>query len=276
MIINYANGEEFIKDNKTFLEENVYMSSFFFLDAPLLKESSKTNYALKVFSEDRQLVVIKVEPYYVLLYGDGGLVKELLIYIKENELEVNGIYCSSEIGEKYIRLAKELFNQELHLQIGMDFMNATEITEPSSPLVGSASLDDVDELFECLTNFVRDCGLNDEVKKEDIIKCIDRFRLIRKDNKIVSLASRSPESDNSIRITDVYTRPEYRGKGLARQVVNAIKNEILETGKIATLNVDQANPISNHLYESLGFRKTFSRGIYLPKQNNYKIASLSL
>lgn len=266
MIINYANGEEFIKDNKTFLEENVYMSSFFFLDAPLLKESSKTNYALKVFSEDRQLVVIKVEPYYVLLYGDSELVKELVIYIKENELEVNGIYCSSEIGEEYIRLAKELFNQEFHLQIGMDFMNATEITEPSSSLVGSASSDDVDELFECLTNFVRDCGLNDEVKKEDIIKCIDRFRLIRKDDKIVSLASRSPESDNSIRITDVYTRPEYRGNGLARQVVNAIKNEILETGKIATLNVDQANPISNHLYESLGFRKTFSRGIYLPKK----------
>ena len=265
MIINYANGEDFIRENKAFLEENVYMSSFFFLDAPLLKESSKTNYALKVFSEDRQLVVIKVEPYYVLLYGDNGLVKELLIYIKENELEVNGIYCSCEIGEEYIRLAKELFNQEFHLQIGMDFMNATEITEPSSPLVESASLDDVEELFECLTNFVRDCGLNDEVKKEDIIKCIDRFRLIRKDNKIVSLASRSPESDNSIRITDVYTRPEYRGKGLARQVVNAIKNEILETGKIATLNVDQANPISNHLYESLGFRKTFSRGIYLPK-----------
>ena len=245
MIINYANGEDFIRENKAFLEENVYMSSFFFLDAPLLKESSKTNYALKVFSEDRQLVVIKVEPYYVLLYGNSELVKELLVYIKENELEVNGIYCSSEIGEEYIRLAKELFNQEFHLQIGMDFMNATEI--------------------ECLTNFVRDCGLNDEVKKEDIIKCIDRFRLIREDNKIVSLASRSPESDNSIRITDVYTRPEYRGKGLARQVVNAIKNEILETGKIATLNVDQANPISNHLYESLGFRKTFSRGIYLPK-----------
>lgn len=83
MIINYANGEEFIKDNKTFLEENVYMSSFFFLDAPLLKESSKTNYALKVFSEDRQLVVIKVEPYYVLLYGDNGLVKEYLSISKK-------------------------------------------------------------------------------------------------------------------------------------------------------------------------------------------------
>ena len=241
------------------------MSSFFFLDAPLLKESSKTNYALKVFSKDSQLVVIKVEPYYVLLYGDSGLVKELLLYMKENELEVNGIYCASDIGNEYVKLAKELYNQDFHLQIGMDFMEAKEITEPSSSDVDSATLDDVNELFECLTNFIKDCGLNDEVKKEDIIKCIDRFRLIRKDDKIVSLASRSPESDNSIRITYVYTRPEYRNNGLAKQVVNTIKNEILETGKIATLNVDQANPISNHLYESLGFKKTFSRGIYLPK-----------
>ena len=264
MIINYPNGEAFIKDNKAFLEENVYMSSFFFLDAPLLKESSKKEYALRAYSKNKQLVLIKVEPYYVLLYGDFELVKELLIYIKENELEVNGIYCSSEIGNEYTRLAKELFNQNFHLQLGMDFMEAIEITEPSSPLVDRATLDDVDELYECLINFVKDCGLTDEVKKEDIIKCIDRFRLIRQDNKIVSLASKCPESDRSLRITDVYTRPEYRGKGLARKVVNYIKNEILEEGLIATLNVDQTNPISNHLYESLGFKKTFSRGIYLP------------
>ena len=269
MIVNYPNGEAFIVDNKDFLEQNIYMSSFFFLDAPLLKEASKRNYALKVYSNDSELLVLKVEPYYVLLYGDSSLVKELLLYIEENDLEVNGIYCSSDIGEIYKKLAKELLGQDFHLKIGMDFMEANEITEPSSTLVEGATLEDVDELFECLVNFVKDCGLTDEVKKEDIIKCIDRFRLIREDNKIVSLASRCPESDSSLRITDVYTRPEYRGKGLARQVVNAIKNEILETGKIATLNVDQANPISNHLYESLGFRKTFSRGIYLPKNSNH-------
>ena len=264
MIINYANGEEFIKDNSSFLEENVFMSSFFYLDAPLLKESGQKNYALKVYEDDKKLLVIKVEPYYVLLYGDKELVRELLIYIHDNALEVNGLYCATEVGNEYTSLAKEMYNQGFHLQIGMDFMEAKEFTEPSSTLVTSTNEDDVDELYECLCNFVKDCGLNDEVTKEDIKKGIEKFRVIKDGKKIISLASRTPESDESIRITDVYTRPEYRGKGLARQVVNYVKNEILSLGKMATLNVDKANPISNHLYESLGFKKVFSRSIYLP------------
>ena len=81
----------------------------------------------------------------------------------------------------------------------------------------------------------------------------------------MAISRKSPESDQSTRISMVYTRPEYRNQGLGRKVVNYLKNEILNEGKIATLNVDQANPISNHLYKSLGFKKVFSRGIFLPK-----------
>ena len=265
MVINYPNGEAFIKDNSSYLKENVFMSSFFFLDAPLLKESSKKNYALKVCLEDKKLLALKVEPYYVLLYGDVELVKELVVYIKENELEVNGIYSSMEVGNEYTRLVDSLYNQKFYLQLGMDFMETKEYTEPSSKEVVTATLDDVDELYECLVNFVKDCSLNDEVTKESIIKGIERFRIIKDGQRIISLASRTPESEESIRITDVYTRPEYRGQGFARKVVNTTKNEILEQGKMATLNVNQANPISNHLYKSLGFVKVFSRGIFLPK-----------
>ena len=60
----------------------------------------------------------------------------------------------------------------------------------------------------------------------------------------------------------IITRDEYRGKGYARKVVNTMKNEIINTGMIATLNVDQNNPISNHLYKSLGFKKVYGRGMY--------------
>ena len=52
MIVNYPNGEAFIVDNKDFLEQNIYMSSFFFLDAPLLKEASNNNLALVCTEKD--------------------------------------------------------------------------------------------------------------------------------------------------------------------------------------------------------------------------------
>ena len=40
------------------------------------------------------------------------------------------------------------------------------------------------------------------------------------------------------------------------------KREIIEKGFIATLNVDKNNPISYHIYESIGFKKVFTQGIY--------------
>ena len=63
----------------------------------------------------------------------------------------------------------------------------------------------------------------------------------------------------------LFRSPAYRGKGLARLVVNTAKNEILAQGKLATLNVDKKNPISNHLYRSLGFEPVFSQGEYRRK-----------
>lgn len=265
MIKIYSDGEAFINDNKAYLNENKYLSSFFYIDAPLLKASNQNNYALKVYENNKELLALKVEPYYLMLYGEASLLKELLICIKNNDLDVNGVYASSDIGQSFLSLCNEHLNKEFFIQLAMDFMEAKEITEPSSNEVEKASLDDVDELFICLNNFVIDCGLNDKIKKETIVKNLDSFRIIKKDNVIASLAAYSLESDSSIRITDVYTRPMYRQLGLARKIVNTIKNEIIGTGKIATLNVDQANPISNHLYTSLGFKKVFSRVIVLPK-----------
>ena len=265
MIKNYPNGEEFIKENKEYLDENKYMSSFFYLDAPLLKEPNKKNYALKVFNGSKKLLAMKVEPYYFMLYGEKDLFEELINYVKDNDLEINGFYAPMYFGEGILSLCKKILNKEFHILIGMDFMEANEITEPSSNEIEKPTEKDAEELLECYINFVKDCGLSDETTTEHVLKRLPDLRVLRRDGKIVSFCGKSLDSENSLRVSAVYTRPEYRGQGLARKVVNYVKNEILELGKIATLYVDQANPISNHLYSSLGFKKVHSRGIYLPK-----------
>lgn len=265
MIKSYPNGEAFIKDNSSFLDENKYMSAFFYLDAPFLTVINENNYALKVSSNDKKLLALKVEPYNIMFYGDSELVEEFLSYIKNNNLAIDGAMCSTEIGDKLIELAPSIINKHYYLQIGMDFMKTDEINEPSSPEVIKASLDDVDEIEECLINFFVDCGLPDRPVREKIINNIETFRLIKKDNKIVALSRCGHDTEISSRISTVYTRPEYRNCGYARKVTNTLKNEIINNGQVATLHVDQANPISNHLYASLGFKKVFSKGIYLIK-----------
>ena len=265
MVKEYSSGQAFINENEAYLSENKFLSSFIFLDAPFLKEASKKNYALGVFNDNKTLLGLKVEPYNLLLYGDEDLLEELLSFIKDNNYELEGIYCSEEIGNKLLEISSKVLDKEYYLLVGMDFLKATEITEESSKEVVIPTLDDVDELYECLVKFVKDCGLNDKVEKDKIANRINDFRIIRKDNKIASLSRRSEDTDTSIRISAAYTRDEYRNQKLARKVVNNLKNEIINEGKIATLHVDQANPISYHLYTSLGFKKAFSQGIYLIK-----------
>ena len=266
MVKVYSNGEEFIKENDTLLKQNRYMSAFFYWDAPFITESNKVNYALRVDQGENILLGMKVEPYNLLLFGESACLEELLTFIKDNEYELKGVLSSQSIGDTLLSISKNVLGKEYCQQIGMDFMTATEISEPSSNEVEIPTINDVDEIYTLMINFMKDCGLTDEVHKEKIEERISDYRIIRRDGKIASLSRRSPDTDTSIRISAVYSRPECRGQKLARKVVNYLKNEIINEGKIATLHVDQANPISNHLYSSLGFKKVFSQGIYLLKQ----------
>ena len=259
MIKEYENGNQLVDDNRSFLDKNKYMSMFFYLDAGLLTEINENNYGLKVEYNNHKLVALKVERYNLLLYGDVECLDELMSFIIKKNYNHSGIMCSTSIGDKLIK------DYSFMVEISMDFMETTEYTEESSNEVIIANENDVDEIFECVKQFIIDCGLSDKPKKDSIIRDYKDFRLIKENNKIVSMAALSLGTEDSLKIAYVFTKSEYRGKGYARKVVNYLKNEILNQGKIATLNVDQQNPISNHLYESLGFKKVFSQGVYFKK-----------
>lgn len=256
MIKRYDDGKTFIIDNFTFLDENKYLSVFFYFDAELLIKTDSNNYAIKVEEDNKKLLALKVEPYNLLLYGDKECLKELLNYLNENKLNYDNIMCACDIGDCLLE------DNKYELFLGMDFMAAHEYTEETSTNVISANIDDLDEIFACVNYFIKDCHLADIPNIDKIRNNINNYRIIKENNMIISMASYSNDTDISYRITNVYTRPEYRGMGYGRKVVNAIKNEILDKGMIATLNVDKKNSISNHLYNKLGFKKVFSQGVY--------------
>ena len=262
MIKEYSNGLKLIEENKELLDQNKYLSSFFYLDASLLTFTDKYNYGIKVSDKDRYILALKVIPYSLLLYGDSGLTSVLFKYLKEKEYEFNQILCSTIIGDEVIKISKDVLGRSYYQSIGMDFMESNVFTSFLSDDVKKAKIEDVDEIYENTVKFHKDCHLNDKVNKDSIIKNINNFRIIKIDGKVASMASFSKYTEDSYKIGHVYTKDEYRNRGYARKVVNVIKNEIINMGKVATLNVDQKNPVSNHLYESLGFKKVFSQGIY--------------
>jgi predicted GNAT family acetyltransferase len=56
------------------------------------------------------------------------------------------------------------------------------------------------------------------------------------------------------RIGPVYTPPARRGLGYAAATVGAVSRLLVDEGANVCLFTDRANPVSNALYERLGFR----------------------
>lgn len=69
----------------------------------------------------------------------------------------------------------------------------------------------------------------------------------------VHLTGFQPASFGVARIGPVYTPPQYRGHGYAGSAVAEVSRR-LQTGARVCLFTDQANPVSNALYERLGYR----------------------
>lgn len=57
-------------------------------------------------------------------------------------------------------------------------------------------------------------------------------------------------------VGNVFTHPDYRGRGFGRAVTAAVSAHLLRSCHLIVLSVDPANRSARHIYESLGFRET--------------------
>lgn len=262
MIKEYKDGKSFIDENRDFLLKNPHMTGFFFFDEPLLVKSDKKNFAMKVEEDNKKLLAMKVEPFGLMLYGNKDLSFKMLKYLLDNNFEFSNILCSKDIGGHIVEISKESFGLEYYEGLAMDFMEATSYTQESSSQVEVAHEKDLDQIVGLVRAFIQECNLLEEDNPDQIRSQISNYRLVKLDGKIVSIGAKFEMDENSTKISNVYTLNEYRGSGYSRKIVNTLKNEILESGKTAVLNVDRYNPVTNHLYRELGFKVLFSQGEY--------------
>lgn len=74
------------------------------------------------------------------------------------------------------------------------------------------------------------------------------------DGEIVSTAAAVAPTPHAIRVSGVYTPPEQRGHGYASALTAAVTSRQLETGcELVFLYTDLANPISNRIYQRIGY-----------------------
>jgi predicted GNAT family acetyltransferase len=75
------------------------------------------------------------------------------------------------------------------------------------------------------------------------------------DGAVVSLAGIGSPTPHGVRVGPVYTPPDRRGRGYASALVAGISQSALDAGRtFCFLFTDLANPTSNHIYETIGYR----------------------
>lgn len=75
------------------------------------------------------------------------------------------------------------------------------------------------------------------------------------EGRLVSMVAAGGETPNGIRIGPVYTPPAERGRGYGTALTAAVSQDQLDRGRrFCFLYTDLANPTSNHIYQSIGYR----------------------
>ncbi|HEY6933335.1 MAG TPA: GNAT family N-acetyltransferase [Marmoricola sp.] len=77
---------------------------------------------------------------------------------------------------------------------------------------------------------------------------------VEEDGERVHLTGHNLPSFGVARIGPVFTPKEHRGRGYASAAVAGISRMLLDQGARVTLFTDQANPVSNAIYQRLGYR----------------------
>lgn len=123
----------------------------------------------------------------------------------------------------------------------------------------SARDDEADLLAAWILNFNIDAGLpasTAEVRElaERRIDGGDLF-IWEIEGQPVSMAAKSRPSSHGVTVTLVYTPRELRNRGYASACVAALSQQMLDAGwEFCTLYTDLANPISNSIYQRIGYK----------------------
>ena len=253
MVTFYKNGIDFYNDNKEIIDNKEIEMPFFKSNSLSIDTFDCYNYCIKISHDNKYILCVSKYPYNVLIYGDVELVSELANIIFISNLKFKQILAFDEIAMKFIDEYNKLIDYKFTINESMDLM-ICDCKNTINSCCEKPTKYDIDEIKELTNQFYLEVFGQEHFENVNL----SDYYVLKIDNHIASICRKTRELDVTASISMVYTRPEYRNHGYSQQVVATCVNDIIDGGKKALLFVDQHNPISNHVYEKIGFKKVHS------------------
>jgi len=267
----YDNPKEFVEENEKLILEKEWLNNLMVGNySEALEKGIDENWLLAKVTDGgkTELIMLLRKPWKLLLYSPtGNITNELYKFAAEEvykvEKDLPGVNTEKEIGkifaEEYCRIANKKYKVHTEMRI-LVLEKLIEGKLRDDVIYRKAKVEDKEVLKGFNKEFYKE-ALNEEIADEVIEEKVSNYLkrgyfLLEKDGKIVVQTVFGRDLKKGKCISGVYTPKEERGKGYAYNLVYRISKESLDTGaEYCVLFTDDSNPISNHVYEKIGYER---------------------
>lgn len=189
-------------------------------------------------------------------------IEQLVEYLIEHLIPISGVQGNHQNTRYFVEYYQKKTAMSFKSHLQLDIMRLEKVVPYPAPYpMEYAMIKDLETVLNFRMGFHQE-ALNEnsprDILYDKTVTAIEenKIRVLRnKQGQITTMVMLSREMENGIAISLVYTPKEYRGRGYSTSLVSQLCEELLEKGyEFVTLYVDQANPISNHVYTKIGFK----------------------
>lgn len=267
----YDNPEEFIEENEKFILEKEWLNNLMagnYKDA--LKEDISEGWLLARVTDNgkTELIMLLRKPWRLLMYSPTNNKSEELYRFAAEELykvdpNLEGVNTEKEISQIFAREFCKVAGKEPKVRFEMRILVLEKLKEGKlrdDVIFRKAKIEDKPILKKYRRIFSEE-ALHEILTEEDLEKKFEKHfemgaYVLEKDGKIVATAVSNRHLTKGKSIGNVFTPKEERGNGYAYNIVYRLSKEFLDSGlEYCVLFTDDSNPISNHVYEKIGYER---------------------
>jgi predicted GNAT family acetyltransferase len=211
-----------------------------------------------------RLAVTMTPPHNLLLTGHPERAKEcaeeLAASLAREGWKIPGVFGPVELARIVVEQLASVLKQPFHLDQSLRMYDLTRV-ELSAPeggrlrKAGPADLERITRWWHAARLEMMGRADPEECKKTAAYKLTDGDVFIWDTGEPVSMACKTRPTKRGISVGMVYTPPELRRRGFATACVSELSRLLLREGRAyCTLYADLANPVSNSIYQKIGYR----------------------
>lgn len=218
---------------------------------------------------ETMLIFCNVHPFNLCIYSvnqqkEDGYAQELAQYLITHELPIKGVNAKESICQPFLDSYKKMTHKKASLNLAMDIMEIRKLN-PITLAKGftrKAESKETSLLVEWELLFAKE-ALNKDLTIAQTCEKVKRkiemgiiYLYFNEENEPVSVLNMARKLETGVVFNEVYTPVAHRGKAYAQSNVALATQKYLNEGnQFCALFVDKKNPISNRVYEKVGYQK---------------------